>query len=58
MFLQGNVPLRHLQNGETLFMSGQRSAIKEVNDWTLNQTGFLNSQEMLFSLILHRMFQI
>ena len=32
---QGNVPLRHLLYKETLFMSWQRSAIKEVNDWAL-----------------------
>ena len=35
-FLQGNVPLRHLLNEETLFMSWRGSAIKEVNDWNLN----------------------
>ena len=32
-FLQGNVPLRHLLNEETLFMSRLKFAIKEVNDW-------------------------
>ena len=35
-FLQGNVPLRHLLNEETSFMSWQRSAIKELNDLVLN----------------------
>ena len=34
-FLQGNVPLRHLLNEETLYMYWQRSAIIEVNDWAL-----------------------
>ena len=29
-FLQGNVPLRHMLNEETLFMSWERYAIKEV----------------------------
>ena len=33
LFIQGNVPLRHPLNEETLLMSGRRSAIKEVNDW-------------------------
>ena len=37
-FLQGSVPLKHLLglrllNEEILFMSSQRSSIKEVNDW-------------------------
>ena len=35
-FLHENVPLKHLLNEETLFMSWQRSAIKEVNDWALS----------------------
>ena len=35
-FLQGNIPLRHLLNAETLFMSWRRSAIKDVNDWAKN----------------------
>ena len=34
-FLQGNVSLMHLTNEETQFMSWRRSAIKEVNDWSL-----------------------
>ena len=34
-FLQGNVPLRHLLNAETLFMSWQRITIQEENDWAL-----------------------
>ena len=33
--LHGNVPLRHLLNEDTLFMSWWRSAIKEVNDKAL-----------------------
>ena len=43
-FLQENVPLRHLLNEETLLMCLQRSAIKEVNDWTLNvfQSSIIN----------------
>ena len=35
-FLQGNVPLRHLLHEEILFISCWRSAIKVVNDWSLN----------------------
>ena len=35
-FIQENVPLRHLLNEETLLMSWQRSAIKEVNYSVLN----------------------
>ena len=31
-FLQGNVPLRHLLNEETLFISWRISAFNEVND--------------------------
>ena len=32
-FLQGNAPLWHLLNEETLFISWRRSDIKDVNDW-------------------------
>ena len=32
--LQINVPLRHLLNSKTPFISEQRSAINELNDWT------------------------
>ena len=32
-FLQVNVPLRHLLNSKPPFMSRQRSAFNEVNDW-------------------------
>ena len=28
-----NIPLRHLINAKTQFMSWQRSAVNEVNDW-------------------------
>ena len=36
--LEGNFQLRHLLNEDTLFMSLQRSAIKDVNDWDLCTT--------------------
>ena len=39
-FLQENVPLRDLLNEEIVFMSRQKSAIKEVNDWALNFLSF------------------
>ena len=32
-FLQGNIPLRYLLNAKSPFMSWQRSAFNEVNDW-------------------------
>ena len=32
-FLEGNIPLKYRLNEETLFMSCQRFAIKEVNVW-------------------------
>ena len=35
-FLQGYVPLRHLLNEKPLFMSWQRSAFDEVNNWALD----------------------
>ena len=37
-FLQGNVPIRHQLKEEFLFMSRQRSAIIEDNDWAHHQT--------------------
>ena len=40
-FLQGNVPLRHLLNAKSLFMSWQRYASNEVNNWAHNnKNGF------------------
>ena len=35
-FLQGFFPLRYSLTEETMFMSEQSSAIKEVNDWVHN----------------------
>ena len=50
-FLQGHVSLRHLLNEETLFISLQRYAIKEVNDRALrfvNLMGFANARILAF----------
>ena len=52
-FLHGNISLKCLQNEDTLFIYWQRSVINKVNDWNLNQTGFLNPQEMLFYQLFH-----
>ena len=41
-FHQGNVPVRHLLNEETLFTSWWRFSIKEVNDWALLAFSFHN----------------
>ena len=40
-FLQGNVPFKYLLIEGTLFISGWRSAINEVNDWTPNKFKFV-----------------
>ena len=54
-FPQGNVPLRHLLNEETLFMSWRRSVIKEVNDFALRtkiswDTRLMNIQYISYHL--------
>ena len=51
-FLQGNVPLRHLLNGETLFMSWWRSAIKEVNCKWLGPKG--SQMKIFFPIRLYK----
>ena len=38
-FLQENVPIRHLLNAKTQFMSWRRSAFNEENDWAPNFNG-------------------
>ena len=43
-FLQGNVPLRHLLNAKSPFMSWRRSAFNEVNDWALRYPNLHHSQ--------------
>ena len=35
LFLQENIPLRHMINTKPLFISWRRSAFNEVNDWSL-----------------------
>ena len=41
-FPQGNVPLRHLLNAKPPFLSWQRCAFNEVNDWAFNIIMFYN----------------
>ena len=43
-FLQGNVPLRHLLNEESIMSSWLKSAIKEINNWALNLNYYQTSK--------------
>ena len=49
-FLQGNVPLRQLLNQEALFMSLQRSVIKEVPKWVSTKLS-LGPQSLRFFIL-------
>ena len=52
-FLQGNVPLRHLLNEDTLFISWQRSAFNDVNDWTLGFTMYIPMKREVQTPVLY-----